>query len=522
MRLVPLAAVLVAVLPVSPAVAKLDGPKWKEAETKFRSLFADAGQAPEKIAALKEVMGDGESRAFDLVADGLVKEANFVGRLTERHAEALAKLQVFLAKKDDDWRPGEENEMMSVQADVQNFERALADDRQVLDAIAREIAAAGEAARKVVIGKTRSSTDWCLRAAAARIAGGAPDELASKAMLQEALEKDKDPRVRIAALQALSTAPGTSWHALVVGRVEDPDWTVQVEAAKIAGTREVGRAIPNLIQALAKAQPRLAEEVVGALRKLTRQNFDPDAGVWAKWWADHRSEFGEDGRPTNPTKTGPRSEDIEFYGLKIKSDRVVFVIDTSGSMKEEIKHPDPTAGKVTTGDDKPKAPQKFSGPKIEVAKQELKRAIEGLPASALFNVIAFNHAVRQWQPTMMPATPENKEAAYSWFRNEPPKGSTYIDGALRMAFKLAGNLGFDKQYSQQKVDTIVLLSDGAPTDNSMPVSKDMDPEEILTNVREWNVNKSVIINCVGIDNVVQGIEFMKKLAKQNGGTYVDG
>src|SRR5262249_27515374 len=109
----------------------------------------------------------------------------------------------------------------------------------------------------------------------------------------------------------------------------------------------------------------------------------------------------------------------------------------------------------------------------------------------------------------------------SWFKDEPPSGSTYIDGALEMAFKLAGMGIIDKAYTPITVDTIFLLSDGAPTDNKDP-SKDMDPKEILEHVREWNKQRRVVINCVGIDNVVQGITFMKALAAQNGGTYVDG
>ena len=87
---------------------------------------------------------------------------------------------------------------------------------------------------------------------------------------------------------------------------------------------------------------------------------------------------------------------------------------------------------------------------------------------------------------------------------------------------MAGMGAYDKAYPGVAVDTIILLSDGAPTDNAVPESKDMDPKEILAHVREWNPQKRIVIHCVGIDNVVQGIEFMKKLAAENGGTYVDG
>ena len=102
-----------------------------------------------------------------------------------------------------------------------------------------------------------------------------------------------------------------------------------------------------------------------------------------------------------------------------------------------------------------------------------------------------------------------------------PSGSTYIDGALQMAFKMAGIGAFDKAYAGAAIDTILLLTDGAPTDNAYPASNNMDPAEILKHVEEWNALHLVKIHCVGIDRV-HGIDFLKKLAAANGGTYVDG
>ena len=94
----------------------------------------------------------------------------------------------------------------------------------------------------------------------------------------------------------------------------------------------------------------------------------------------------------------------------------------------------------------------------------------------MFDIIAFNHAVLQWQPKMVQATEANKELAYAWIRDMAPSGSTFIDGALRLGFKMAGMGAYDKAYPGVAVDTIILLSDGAPTDNAFPDSKLMDPE----------------------------------------------
>jgi hypothetical protein len=409
--------------------------------------------------------------------------------------------------------------MLGLQAEIGGLEPQKAEEEKILRRLVAAVAAGGEPFRKVVLAKTTGHKDWPVRAAAARIAGAAPGEPASFTTLHACLEKEPDARVRLAALEALQSAEGKNWHDLVIGRLADAEWGVQLLAARIAGSREMGKAIPALITALAKATPRVAEEVNASLRRLTQQNFDGFADVWAKWWAaEGKEKFDKDGKPLQPVAmAGTRPSDAAFYGIKVKSDKVVFVIDISGSMKEEKKKP-PKAGAVT-GDGPPPEPE-MSGSKLEFAKTHLKKAIRELSEKSTFNIVAFNHSVTQWQDKMMVASKENKELAYAWIRDFAPKGATYVDGALRMAFKLAGLGAYDKHYVSA-VDTMYVLSDGAPTDNGNP-SKDMPPEEILARVREWNLSKQVVVHCIGIDNVVVGIKFLKDLAAENGGTYVDG
>ena len=48
----------------------------------------------------------------------------------------------------------------------------------------------------------------------------------------------------------------------------------------------------------------------------------------------------------------------------------------------------------------------------------------------------------------------------------------------------------------------------------------MDKEIILGHVREWNRHKRIVIHCIGVD-MQEGIEFLQKLAAENGGKYVD-
>ncbi len=227
-------------------------------------------------------------------------------------------------------------------------------------------------------------------------------------------------------------------------------------------------------------------------------------------------------------KTDRPPSDAHFYGLPVKSDRILFIIDASSSMKLPTKNENPAEkwkprAPVTgpSGPPPPPPPEEIlSGPKIDVAKHELKKAIQQLPETSLFNIIAFNSAVLKWKDGMQEASNKNKKDALTWVRTLTPKGSTYIDGALRLAFRIAGIGAMDPKYQDVNVDTMILLSDGAPTDDGYPDAKFMDPNIILEHVREWNQHQRIVIHCIGVD-MVASIEFLEKLAAENGGEYID-
>ena len=67
---------------------------------------------------------------------------------------------------------------------------------------------------------------------------------------------------------------------------------------------------------------------------------------------------------------------------------------------------------------------------------------------------------------------------------------------------------------RNKVDTIYFLSDGQPT-----VGKIVDQTEIRGLVRKVNSVRKVILHCIAIGDFQKN--FMKSLAQENGGVYVD-
>jgi hypothetical protein len=508
------------------AQAKLSGKEWKEAETLFKEIFAERGNPKGKQAVLETILSDGTSRAWRTISQALILEVQMWSQIHTEYVEAANEHGSILQRSIKGYTAEDENRAKKLQDQLRLLEQDAVLEHEALELVVAAINQGPEALRKTILQRAKGGDEWPYRAAAIRVAVASMGEDGSRAFLMKALGGDKDPRVRLAGLDALASAE-SDWEGLVLGRLADPDWGVVLRATAILADRDAKNAVPHLINALPRSSPRVAEGIGAALRKLTGENFEAYADVWGKWWEDHKEEFKQD----VALKSGKQPEfaDVTFYGVPLKSDKVLFIIDISGSMKLETKNdnpmdrwkPPPT---VTGGDKRPPPPpppeEILSGPKINVAKHELKKAIDALPEHWTFNIVAFNQGAISWRKGMTKAKKKEKEEALKWVRALAPHGSTYTDAALRMGFEIAGLINFDDKYPNIELDTIVLLSDGAPTDNSYPTAKIMDFNVILEHVREWNKRKQVVIHCIAVD-MQPGNEFMSKLAEENGGTFVD-
>ncbi|MHC5011193.1 MAG: VWA domain-containing protein [Planctomycetota bacterium] len=538
-RLLLLLLPILLLMPMRSADARLEGREWREVQAEFKRLFQGPGEPEAKAEVIAKLLEDGESRAWKMLIDALAAEAKF---WIEREAlvnEKVDAISVILRTPSAKRYPKDEDNLREWQADLVALEANAKEELGILESLGRIVAEGPEALRKALFSRARGPVKWPVRAAAARVAAARPGETLSFEFLQRAVTGDKDPRVRMAGLDALrgfeideETSTATTLdtvESLILGRLADEDWGVQLMALRIIQERKMRDSIPHLINALEHASPRLSLEVGDLLKELTGENHDPFADVWAKWWEEHKEEYGSSER-VRGGDNARRAPDVTFYGLPLESDRIIFIIDISSSMLKETQNVNPAGdapqpeGPVTPqGDGAPPPPppeEILSGPKIDVAKTELKKAIKKLPRTAQFNLIAFNHAVLQWRDEMVEATDANKKEAYKWIRSLDASGSTYIDGALRLAFRVAGLGAVDRAYKEVNVDTIVLLSDGAPTDNGFPVSEPMETEVLLEHVRGWNAQRRIIVHTIGVD-MVEGIEFLQRLAAENGGTYVD-
>lgn len=149
------------------------------------------------------------------------------------------------------------------------------------------------------------------------------------------------------------------------------------------------------------------------------------------------------------------------------TDKVIYIVDRSGSMTDSF---------------------------FRVQKQ-LELAIDNLKPTNQFHVIFYSDGPGLEMPArrLLPATVENKQAAFEFIRQTRPEGGTDPSDALDKAFKL-------------KPDIIHLLSDG-----------DFDPL-ILKQVSRLNSRKLVTVNTICF-LYTTGEKILMDIAAENGGTY---
>src|SRR6185436_9779039 len=203
-----------------------------------------------------------------------------------------------------------------------------------------------------------------------------------------------------------------------------------------------------------------------------------------------------------------------FYGLKTTGQKVVFVVDISGSMegKNEGNIQDRVTGMAVQASGSAIGSAiggslgSFVGQqttsevtKLGGAKRELIPAIQGLPDTSSFSIITFGNEVKPWLMGMTGADGKSRNIAAAFVKDLEANGGTPARRALEEAFKYPD------------ATLIFFVSDGQPTDSSAA--------DILGRVRELNAQRHVVVSTVGLGGD-QDEKFLTQLAAENGGHYV--
>ena len=314
------------------------------------------------------------------------------------------------------------------------------------------------------------------------------------------LMSDRDFDVKLAAAESLSHHDQTRVPIEVYGGLLNAEeWQARAVAIEALGRQGGNQAVALLIERTALEGGRLLSDVCDQLEVLTGQKFGNTPAAWIAWWNENQQSFkSERVVLTRPVKA-ERQGETRYWGIRIESLRVVFVIDVSSTMAADLKDPDdlaPPPGKS----------------RMDLARREIKNVIASLPSEAAFNIIAYNDFVMRWKDRLQKASSDNKQQAQAFLDDLFPFGATNIYDALELAFRISAPGTKDKYYDQS-ADTILFLSDGGPT-----AGRTTEPEEILAAVRDWNKVKKVVVHVIGIGQQIYK-PLLTKLAEENWGEF---
>lgn len=327
----------------------------------------------------------------------------------------------------------------------------------------------------------------------------------------------RNPGVRVAAFETMAKLARPEMAEVALDALTDKFW--QVRVAAIGVIKKVGgkESIDPLIVALEHAEGRMIDEIVGALKTLTKVNHHDNVALWRDWWRRSKDRFegrGADaGVPGEVARGGGEKEErgagggTYFYGIQTRSKHVIYVLDISGSMRWTLQ----TRYREGRGGLPPDAPAGKS--KLDNAVKELLQSIAGLPENGTFNIITYAIEHDIWKKKMQKASKSAKAASRKWAKALEADGATNIFDALERAFKLVGRGSFDAGYGLA-ADTIFFLSDGQANRGRV-----VEAEAMLREIRKLNDLKKVQIHCVGLGSSTDE-RFMRRLAEENNGQYV--
>ena len=302
---------------------------------------------------------------------------------------------------------------------------------------------------------------------------------------------------------------------VLVPLLNDPFLEVQVSA--VQALRKIGGkdVVEALVKAVKKSKGRVLDDISDTLLWLTGKDFGPNPTSWKAWWENEgdsaeikgitREEFDKIRAESADQTTGT------YYGLRVISRFVTFIVDISGSMEEpyevdSIKLPGGRIKRGTGVDEEDGAGKKKREKlaKIEVARRELLRVLDGIPNGTQFNIIAFESTFTLWRPALVEMGEDIRHDAMDHVRGLTPRGMTNVYDTLMSAL------------DDPEVNTIYFLSDGAPT-----MGKIMDLEGILGQVKAVNSERKVKIHTIGFHLDPAASILMRRLAEENHGSFIE-
>ncbi len=390
--------------------------------------------------------------------------------------------------------------------DPEAFDAWLADSVLGVEgqSLERRIAAARllrgqfRASTRVTLLRTARTAKGELRTEAIDALSGWPDPLVHQYFF-DALEDDGHGIIELvdhleAAREALDR-PTLDRLRDIVGRLYlSEDWRDASRARSLVRMLDVHRAAPLLMEALAVWQrreetedssKRTVSEIVRELQRISGRSFRAAPERWSAWWQavlDERVEL-----PADVEEAGGYVSSTSFFGLNVLSDRVLFVIDRSGSMDGAFA----TDGRS----------------RYEEAIHQFQRFLEKAGSELRFGVVLFSDKGDRWQGGLVPATNGNVDSAVRWLRGQQPRGGTQLFEGFRTALRLDRDGRLDP--ARQDADTVIVLCDGATAQG---------PDWVEPWIRSENPVAQLVFHAVQIGATGDGT--LEALTERSGGDFV--
>jgi HEAT repeat protein len=381
------------------------------------------------------------------------------------------------------------------------------------------------------------------------------------------LADDRFFHVQIAALDALAERADKSSADTFLKVIRDEKRPWEAKLAALKGLEQTGdeKCVDALIEGLGKVkgdEGRLKDEYVRILKKLVGVdlNTDDPNGWKAAWTAK------KEGQDAKPAEGQTVAEPVEFFGLKTKSTRIIFVLDRTGSMAVPLKAPPPmkkpdppkkgpevaTGGKKESREEaaaraeaeklKRKVDERPVQTRMDALKKEFINTIWNLNEKVWFGVIWYEGNPQPWKEQLLPATWPNKLEIIRETEKLQPSGPTNIWSGLETAYKMVEMphrpdvMQMDKKGNYATMlagaDTFYLMTDGAHNTGKFVNEKATTPLDVcdvpafVGELRKVNKLRKVIVNaiCLGSEaptpDLLPDPKLMQKIAEETGGEFV--
>ncbi|MCZ6598202.1 MAG: VWA domain-containing protein, partial [Planctomycetota bacterium] len=280
-----------------------------------------------------------------------------------------------------------------------------------------------------------------------------------------------------------------------VGRLYvSSDWRDAARARALLPILDAQRAAPILIESLAVwtrrleaggGSKRIQHEIVLELRRISGRSIGAHTERWTMWWKAVREGRVETVEDT--LDAGGSVTQSTFFGLNPVTDRVIFVIDRSGSMKSAFG----TGGRS----------------RYQEAVEQMLTFVERLGQETRFSVTLFSHDGVRWKPGLVRANDSNLNGARRWLESKQPDGGTMLRAGIDTALDLDRTGRIDLE--RIEADTVIVLCDGATSEGRAWVEPWLE---------RANDAAQLVFHCVQIGRFGDGT--LEDLAAGTGGDFV--